>query len=155
FLFFHYWDPHTPYLPPPPFDRMFYDGDEKDPRHQSMAPVWESPWFRNYFSEWMPGVTDIEFVRAQYDASIAYTDHCFGALFDRLAAPDLAETLLIVGADHGEELDEHGCWFDHHGLYETNVRVPLLIRPPGGGSRRGPVDAGDVTLLDLAPTVLS
>ena len=56
FLFIHYWDPHTPYLPPPPFDRMFYAGDEKDPRHHSMDPVWASPWFANYFREWMPGV---------------------------------------------------------------------------------------------------
>jgi arylsulfatase A-like enzyme len=61
-----------------------------------------------------------------------------------------------VLADHGEELDEHGCWFDHHGLYETNVRVPLIICPgresPPAGSR--PATAGPVTLLDLAPTVL-
>src|SRR5690348_1165815 len=34
FLFAHYWDPHTPYLPPPPFDRMFYAGDELDPNHR-------------------------------------------------------------------------------------------------------------------------
>ena len=43
----------------------------------------------------------------------------------------VTHTLLIVGADHGEELDDHGCWFDHHGLYDTNVRVPLLMRLPG------------------------
>ena len=36
FLFLHYWDPHTPYLPPAPFDRMFYGGDEKDPANRSM-----------------------------------------------------------------------------------------------------------------------
>ena len=85
FLFLHYWDPHTPYLPPPPFDRMFYEGDEKDPVHRSMEPVWQSPWFRNYFSEWLTGVTDIEFVRAQYDASIAYADYCLAPILDRFA----------------------------------------------------------------------
>src|SRR5262249_13064142 len=67
FLFLHYWDPHTPYLPPPPFDRMFYGGDERDPACHSMEPVWQSAWFANYFSEWMAGVRDIEYVRAQYD----------------------------------------------------------------------------------------
>jgi len=153
FLFLHYWDPHTPYLPPLPFDRMFYDGKEKDPTHRSMEPVWQSPWFRNYFSEWLAGVTDIEFVRAQYDASIAYTDHCLAPILERLEAHDLADTLLLVLADHGEELDEHGCWFDHHGLYETNVRVPLLLRPPGMNA--GAVRADLTTLLDLAPTVLA
>src|SRR5439155_12536294 len=114
---------------------------------------WRSPWFRNYFSEWLAGVTDIEFVRAQYDASIAYADYCLAPVLDRLEASNLAETLLLVVADHGEELDEHGCWFDHHGLYETNVRVPLLLRSPEISA--GAVRPDLATLLDLAPTVLT
>src|SRR5205814_4468507 len=122
-------------------------------------PVWQAPWFRNYFSEWLAGVTDIGFVRAQYDASIAYADHCLAPILARLDASDLADTLLLVLADHGEELDEHGCWFDHHGLYETNIRVPLIIRDGGRRMDDGGPDAARpssvvVTLLDLAPTVL-
>lgn len=154
FLFLHYWDPHTPYLPPPPFDRMFYAGNERDPAHTSMDPVWASPWFANYFSEWLPGVRDIEFVKAQYDAGIAYSDACLAHVFNRLGELGLwDDTLLLVHADHGEELDDHGCWFDHHGLYETNVRVPLLMRLPGrrwAGTRCN----GTAALYDLAPTVL-
>jgi arylsulfatase A-like enzyme len=154
FLFLHYWDPHTPYLPPPPFDRMFYGGDEKASYHQSMQPVWQSAWFANYFAEWMDGVRDIEYVRAQYDAEVAYTDLCVAHVLNRLEELGLAaETLLIVGADHGEELDDHGCWFDHHGLYDTNVRVPLLVRLPDRlpAGRSVP---GMISLLDVAPTVL-
>src|SRR5207249_2124312 len=121
FLFLHYWDPHTPYLPPPPFGRMFYGGNERDPSHRSMEPVWKSAWFANYFSEWLSGVRDIEYVRAQYDAEVAYTDLCIARILHRLDELNLVDnTLLIVGADHGEELDDHGCWFDHHGLYDTN-----------------------------------
>lgn len=154
FLFLHYWDPHTPYLPPPPFDRMFYTGDEKAAAHTSMDPVWKSAWFANYFREWMPGVRDIEYVKAQYDACIAYSDACLAQVFQRLGELDLwDDTLVIVQADHGEELDEHGMWFDHHGLYDTNVRVPLLLRLPGGKGA-GTRIASTVTLLDLAPTVL-
>jgi arylsulfatase A-like enzyme len=154
FLFLHYWDPHTPYLPPPPFDRMFYGGNETDPAHHSMDPVWQSPWFANYFREWMDGVRDIEFVRAQYDAEVAYTDLCISHLINRLEELCLVDdTLLILNADHGEELDDHGCWFDHHGLYDTNVRVPLLMRLPGR------LPAGHAvhemtTLLDVAPTIV-
>jgi arylsulfatase A-like enzyme len=158
FLFLHYWDPHTPYLPPPPFDRMFYGGNERDQSHTSMEPVWASPWFANYFREWLDGVRDIEFVKAQYDAGIAYSDACLARVFDRLSDLRLwDDTLIILHGDHGEELDEHGCWFDHHGLYDTNVRVPVLLRIPGSrgtapaaGSKIRPM----VTLLDLAPTVL-
>jgi arylsulfatase A-like enzyme len=154
FLFLHYWDPHTPYLPPPPFDRMFYTGDPTDPRHASMGPVMSSEWFGNYFREWLEGIHDIEFVKAQYDASIAYTDVCISHVFNRLEELGmLDESVIVLGADHGEELDEHGCWFDHHGLYETNVRVPLLVRPPGGAGG-GRLVRGPVSLLDVAPTLL-
>lgn len=154
FIFLHYWDPHTPYLPPPPFDRMFYAADERDPRHVSMEPVLSSPWFGNYFSEWLSGVRDIEFVKAQYDASIAYADACVAQVFNRLGELELWEdTLVVLQADHGEELDEHGCWFDHHGLYDTNVRVPLLLRLPGR-SHAGIRVPQLVSLVDLAPSVL-
>src|SRR5437588_10533810 len=99
-----------------------------------MDPVWTSPWFANYFSEWMPGVRDIAFVKAQYDAGIAYADACLAHVLNRLGELDLwDETLVLVQSDHGEELDDHGCWFDHHGLYDTNLRVPLLVRLPDRG----------------------
>ena len=60
---------------------------------------------------------------------------------------------MIVTADHGECLDDHVCWFDHHGLYEENVHVPLLMRLPGRipAGRRA---EGFATLTDIAPTVL-
>ena len=154
FLFFHYWDAHTPYLPPAPFSRMFYGGDEKDPAHRSMEPVLNFPPFMWYFRQWMGDVTDIEFPKAQYDAEIAYMDACLQRVFQRLDELGLAEgTLVVITADHGEELDEHGMWFDHHGLYDTNVHVPLILRMPGT------VPAGmrvpdQVRLVDIVPSVL-
>ncbi|HLK56599.1 MAG TPA: sulfatase [Chthonomonadaceae bacterium] len=154
FLFLHFWDPHTPYLPPEPFDRMFYGGDEKDPNNDSMDALWEFEAFNRYFAEWMPGVTDIEFPKAQYDAEIAYMDACLAHLLTRLDELGLtADTLLIFTADHGEELDEHAHWFDHHGLYDTNIHIPLILRCPSllpAGQRIG----GLTSMLDVAPTIL-
>ncbi len=154
FLFLHYWDPHTPYLPPPPYHRRYYSGDERAAHHTSMDPVWASPWFNSYFREWMDGVRDIEYVKAEYDACIRYSDACIGELLaylDSLGKRD--DTVVIVQADHGEELDDHGCWFDHHGLYDTNVRIPVLIRTP---DRRwcGATADGMCSMVDLAPTAL-
>ena len=119
-----------------------------------MDGVWRSAWFANYFAEWMPGVTDIRYVTAQYDASVAYADACLAHLFQRLTElGHWEDTLVLLCADHGEELDEHGCWFDHHGLYETNVRVPLLLRfPDGRGAGRTLPQL--VSALDVAPTLL-
>jgi arylsulfatase len=154
FLFLHFWDPHTPYLPPAPFDRMFYAGNEKDPNNHSMDELWNFQPFRWYFQEWMPGVTDIEFPKAQYDACIAYMDACFAHVLTQMDELGLtSDTLLVVTADHGEELDEHGHWFDHHGLYDTNIHIPLLMRHPDrlpAGQRV----SGLTQMPDLAPTIL-
>lgn len=154
FLFIHYWDAHTPYLPPAPFDRMYYEADAKAPDLRSMDPVWDFEPFSGYFHEWMPGVTDIEFPKAQYDAEIAYMDACLAHVLTRLEELRIIdETMLVFTADHGEELDEHGCWFDHHGLYDTNTHVPLIIRLPGvvpAGVRV----RGLARMTDLAPTLL-
>ena len=154
FLFLHYWDPHTPYLPPPPFDRLFYTRNERDPAHRSMEPVFAFEPFADYFREWMPGVTDIEFPKAQYDAAIAYMDACLRHVWTRLEELRLADpTLVVVTADHGEELDEHQMWFDHHGLYDTNLRIPLIMRGPD--LPRGARVAAPVRLVDVAPTILA
>lgn len=154
FVFLHYWDAHTPYLPPAPFDRMFYGGNERDPGCRSMEPVLNFPPFMHYFRKWMGDVRDIEFAKAQYDAGIAYMDTCLQHVFTRLDELELAEkTLVLVTADHGEELDEHQMWFDHHGLYDTNLRVPLIARMPGT------IPAGrrvreQVRLLDIVPSLM-
>ena len=151
----HYWDPHTPYLPPPPFDRMFYFGDPCDPKHTSAYEMMNNyPAFQYYFNEWMPGTTDVEFPKAQYDAAIAYGDACLNHVFTYLQNMRGGEdTLVIITSDHGEELDEHEMWFDHHGLYETNLHVPLIMQHPeyfSGG--RGV--KGMTVHQDLAPTIL-
>lgn len=154
FLFVHYWDPHTPYLPPPPFDRLFYGGDERDPANRSLEPVFAFEPFAEYFRSWMGEVTDIQFPIAQYDAEIAYLDATLGALFTRLDELGLTdETLLVINADHGECLDEHACWFDHHGLYDQNLHVPLILRLPGVAPAGQRLD-GFIRQYDLAPTIL-
>jgi arylsulfatase A-like enzyme len=155
FLMLRYMDVHSPYLPPPPFDRMFYGGNECDPANRSMEPVLAFRPFGDYFAGWMPpGITDKGYVIAQYDGAAAYMDACVGNILALAGALGLdGNTLFVLAADHGESLDEHGCYFDHHGLYECNLRVPLVFRMPGS------VPAGlrlsDACLLrDVAPTVL-
>ncbi|MDP6124489.1 MAG: sulfatase [Candidatus Latescibacteria bacterium] len=155
YCFFHYWDPHTPYLPPSPHAGNFYDGDDpKDPDNTSLHQAYNFEPFGNYFRQWMGGVTDSKYVNSLYDAEIAYCDECLAKVFARMDELELMEnTLLVITSDHGEELDEHGLWYDHHGLYETNMRVPLIMKMPDvlpEGQRL----EGLATLMDLTPTVL-
>ncbi len=132
-LFLRHMDPHSPYLPPPPYERMFYHGDECDPSNRSMEPVMGFKPFCDYFARWMPpGVTDKDYIIAQYDGAIAYMDACIQTIFNALEAHGIFdETIVVVNGDHGETLYDHECWFDHHGIYDVTLHVPLIIRYPG------------------------
>src|SRR5688572_26536288 len=154
FVMLRHMDPHSPYLPPVPFDRMFYHGDETDPANESMKPVWDFRPFRDYFATWMPpGLTDSQYLVAQYDGALAYMDACIARIFTQLKQLKiLDDTIVIINGDHGETLYDHECWFDHHGLYDVTLHVPLIIRYPlkvPAGRRI----AGYNQHKDLVPTV--
>ncbi len=133
FMMLRHMDPHSPYLPPVPFDRMFYHGDECDPKNKSLEPVMNFKPFRDYFATWFPpGCTDKDYIIAQYDGAIAYMDSCIARLFTQLEQLGIADnTIVVINGDHGETLYDHQCWFDHHGLYDVTLHVPLIIRYPG------------------------
>ncbi len=155
FIFLRHMDPHSPYLPPKPYDRMFYSGDECDPENTSMEPVFDFAPFAEFFKSWMPpGITDIEYVKAQYDGELAYMDGAIQQILTRIDELGIAdETLVIVNGDHGETLDEHDCYFDHHGLYEPTLTVPLIMRWPGK-LPVGEFVPGYCQHIDLVPTIL-
>jgi len=155
FLFLRHMDPHSPYLPPAPFERMFYHGDECDPANESMKPVMDFKPFRDYFASWMPpGITDKDYIVAQYDGAVAYMDSCIQAIFQALEARGiLDETIVVFNSDHGETLYDHECWFDHHGLYEPTLHVPLVIRYPSKVAA-GKRVSGYNQHQDLMPTLL-
>ena len=154
FLFIHYWDPHTPYLPPPGYTRKFYpkDRDPYDVDNHSLDEAWSWEPFKWYFHEWMPGVTDAEYVNNLYDGETAYMDRHLRPVFKALE-PVQDDTLVILTADHGEILNEQLGYYDHHGLYEGNIHVPLIMFWPGK-LPRGRRVPGFVQNLDLAPTIL-
>ncbi len=88
-----------------------------------------------------------------YRGEVEYTDSELGRFVAALKAAGLFErTLLVVAADHGEGLDDHGEQQHGYFLYETTVHVPLIFRLPG--ARRPVVVPQTVQLVDVAPTVL-
>ena len=155
FLFLRHMDPHSPYLPPEPYERMFYHGDPYDPNNRSMEPVMKFKPFCDFFASCMPpSITDKDYVIAQYDGAIAYMDACIQAIFTALDTRGvLDETIVILNGDHGETLYDHECWFDHHGLYDVTLHVPLIVRYP----REIPAGrriSGFNQHKDLLPTIL-
>jgi arylsulfatase A-like enzyme len=87
----------------------------------------------------------------RYDSEIAYSDAAVGRLIaeTRKRRPG---TIVIVGADHGEEFDEHGGRYHGSTLYEEQLRIPLILSVPDVAPR---VVGGEVQLIDVAPTVLN
>ena len=154
FLFLRHMDPHSPYRPPEPFHRLFYQKDEFDPKNASLDPVYDFKPFCDYFVTWFPeGCTDKDYIIAQYDAEVAYMDTCIQVLLEKLSALGLEEdTLVVFTSDHGETLYDHECWFDHHGLYECTLTVPFAVKFPGRTSATRIPDV--CQLKDVMPTLL-
>ncbi|MGQ9731410.1 MAG: sulfatase family protein [Candidatus Zipacnadales bacterium] len=157
FAAIHYWDPHTPYLPPHRCRRV-YEGDPTDPAQNTLAPLADqdvSIMWRKWFEKLPPELCDAEYVVALYDGEIAHADEGVGAVLDTLAECGHAEdTLVMLLSDHGELHYRHGIFFDHHGLYDGNIRCPLIVRWPGVVEPGTRIDAL-VQHVDIAPTLLA
>jgi arylsulfatase A-like enzyme len=145
FLFVHYFDPHYPYMAHP---EVGYAGAGEG-RLRGGEPVAD-------LVEMLPSMTpeELAFVRALYDEEVHFTDAGVGRLLDGLRDAGLAEeTLVVLTADHGEEFGERGRIGHTLTLHEELVRVPLILRLPGG-DHAGRVVETPVSVVDVAPTVL-
>lgn len=126
FLFVHYFDPHGPYQAPGAFATRFR------PQHPD-------------------ALTD---TIARYDGEILYADHAIGRLLAYVEASGLDEqTLVVVTADHGEGLMQHGHLEHGIHLYEEAVHVPLVFRWTGTLAGGRVLDQ-PASLIDLLPTLL-
>jgi arylsulfatase A-like enzyme len=141
FLYVHTMDPHVPYQPPAPFDRMFEP--HPTPDHPAVDPRYD-------FKE----PKDRDRLMAQYDGDIAYGDQEFGRFVKTLKERGVYDRALIVFvADHGEEFEDHGKWLHGRSVFDELIRVPLIVKFPkgqGAGQRL----AHQVQTVDILPTVL-
>ena len=150
FLYLHLREPHFPYDPPPPFDTRFGPDGPIPKRSRS-----DSTFFTDLNQgRRQPAAGEIEHLVRLYDGSLAYADAQLGLLRQALEALGVWEhTVVVLSADHGEGLFEHG-WIGHNvQLYEESVHVPLIVRLPKGAGPAGLRVRGLVDLLDVAPTV--
>ncbi len=89
-------------------------------------------------------------VQTRYDDEIAVADREAGRLLAALG-PTASSTLVVATADHGEAFGEHGEIGHSVFVYDTTLRVPLMLRGPGVPP--GVVARHDVSLVDVAPTL--
>ena len=91
---------------------------------------------------------------APYDGEVAYTDAALGRFLDRLRGLHLFQpAAIVIVADHGESLGDHGERTHGTFLYDATIRVPLLIKLPGRTAAAGRTVDAPVETADLAPTV--
>jgi arylsulfatase A-like enzyme len=150
FAYVHLREPHFPYDPPPPFDTRF--GPEGPiPK----AARGDMGFFRDVNQGRRPfSAEEREHLQRLYDGSLAYADQELGALWRALQSTGLWDrTVVIVAADHGEALGEHGFIGHNVQVFEPSARVPLIVRFPAGIGPRGRRVVPLVDLLDLAPTI--
>ena len=149
FLHVNLWDPHTPYRTPASFGNPF----ENDPIPEWMTEEvrlrgWNgygphSPQEPRGYAPDTSGKYPLEPTQLDsmaavkqwfdgYDLGIRYADHHVGLLFDALT--DLGvmdDTIIIIGADHGENHGELNVWGDHQTADQITCRVPLIVCWPG------------------------
>lgn len=149
FVWVHLFEPHSPY--------DTYD----DPRSPTARVTTEGVDHRAILAK-EPGYVytaeERQALRAQYAEEVAYTDTQLGVLLEGVEALGLERGLLtVVTADHGEQLGEHGVEFNHHGIWEESVRIPLVIVPHDPlilRSLKEPVVRPQVRLMDVPSTML-
>lgn len=170
FAFFHTYEVHVPYRRRSPYFERFVVSaggsttrwlgdfttrpepfDRRHPKYRARRFLVERarkgepplPVFRE----------DVSDVVAAYDSGIRFVDEALAGLFAHLRSAGLYDdTIIIVTADHGEDFGEHGT-FGHTSLYDTLLRVPLIIRAPGRMAAGTRVDS-QVRSIDITPTIL-
>ncbi len=102
-----------------------------------------------------PEAADRPLAPTPYDAEIAGVDRAIGRILDRLRQDSLLDdTIVVVTADHGESLGEHGEKTHAVFVYDATIRVPLFLRYPRL-LPQGVVYEGAVSSVDLVPTLLA
>ena len=179
FVWIHLFDPHMPYDPPFPYNKAFdrdYTGwgkiffdvyTMKAPADQYI----KTPGLTNLQAETLKRISDgrfssqdiirnkvgfsdrdVEYVKSLYDGEIKFMDYYIGFLLNEMQKLGLdRNTLIIFTADHGESLGEHGIYFDHIGIYEPSIKVPLIIYIPQSPAKK---NNSMVSNMDILPTLL-
>ena len=149
FAWLHLVGPHDPYVPSRRQQQRF-DTGYRGELHAGRAVLQKIHRERIELTE-----AELAHLVALYDGDIARVDERVSEVLAALDALELAPaTLVVLTADHGEELYQHHRYFLHSlSIYESVLHVPLILRLPGV-LPRGERVSGPVETVDLAPTVL-
>jgi arylsulfatase A-like enzyme len=143
FLYIHYMDVHYPMLPYKEHIKLLEEQAKLDIAKCKGYP------FRNE-----KDAEKLYSIISRYDGDIRYLDEHIGRLLNYLKSLSLTEeTLVIIAADHGEELQEHGSIGHGDHLYDEVIRVPLIFYMPSR-IQKLTIISQQVGTIDIMPTIL-
>ena len=151
-------EPHPPFGAPEPFHSLYRPEDmplsptRRDPAGAAWTLKRDDPNLQQQASQ----LTDAQLqqVRAGYWAAVSYVDHLVGRLMTTLLDTDQWEnTIMVFTSDHGEMLGHHGLFGQYAVLYDDVIRIPLIVRPPGGLGRASSCDQL-ISHTDLLPSLV-
>jgi arylsulfatase A-like enzyme len=138
FVLANYMDAHSPYLAPSPHSGMFAGRDEPEIALEN-AVLTDS-------------IAVETLKRDRYDENLHFLDHWLGRLFAALESEGVLDSAwLFITADHGEAFREHGTSAHGSSIYNEQVRIPLIVKPPRGVAL--PRTREPVSLLDVTATI--
>ena len=150
FLHVNLWDPHTPYRTPYAYGNPFEGQPISDwytedllKRAQDQTGMRAVPNLNGWGGESdhrtfprvpqrLNSMADLcQFIDG-YDVGVRYADDHIGQMLDLLAELNIdGETIIMISADHAENLGELGVWADHQTADHITCRVPLIVKWPG------------------------
>jgi arylsulfatase A-like enzyme len=149
-LFINYLDAHLPYTPAADALNRLQPAPAAVPR--SAFSIAQAERFIGGLDRLSPA--DLQEVRRVYSAEVLGQDAQVARVLDYLrGSGELDKTLLIITADHGEQLGEHGFMGHEFSLYDQVLHVPLIVRYPGvfPAGLKTPALA---SLTDVLPTII-
>jgi choline-sulfatase len=131
FAYVHTIDPHVPYDPPEQFLSLYKKGE-----YSGIVSPRKTPEQLAEAKRVPPKLTfndsDKQQLKDLYDGEVSYHDHYLGLFVARLKKLGLYDdTIFVITADHGEEMDEHGSWGHGHTVYQDLLWIPYVVRLPG------------------------
>lgn len=143
FLWIHYMDAHTPYVPAPRYLRDV--SSSRLGTHRMLIAHVRTGLGRTV------GDRAVADLRTLYQGAVRQVDASIGRVLETLSTAGHAEeTAVVVAGDHGEEFQDHGHLAHYPKLYDELIRVPLIVDVPGAPSQRISSQVG----LDAVPPTI-
>lgn len=150
FLFIHYPEAHLPYIIP-----KFYKEKYLTTEMNKKKPwLINQDYLRYYLEDEKMDEIDFDILRAFYNGSINYLDKKIYEIYSLLKKEKLlSDTMIIITSDHGDNLGEHNMMFHWWCLYDTLIKIPLIIKYPENFKLVGEENKV-VQNVDLLPTIM-